>query len=154
MTSAAQMVRRRPVFLYGSLLDTRVLHALLRRTVRTRPAKLSGWQRTSLRSEVFPGLRHKPGAMTCGALIEVSRRELARLDAYEDDYYRRLPVSNLSVAGAVVPAEVYCLRARFLSLRSPLPRWELMAFRRHHGFRSTVVAGRFSRWRQRAQPEG
>ncbi len=85
---------RLPIFLYGTLINARVLarfsgEALLHR--RSIPALAPGFQRVTLRGTPYPTLR--PGAGTVqGLLIRPSRPALARLSAYEGPFYRLMPV--------------------------------------------------------------
>src|SRR5215204_2946845 len=93
-----------PIFLYGTLLDPRVLAAragqggLARRLA---PARLPGWRRVALRGTPYPTLLRDPGAATEGALLRgrVAPPALARLAAYEGPSYRLVPVRVETAAG-------------------------------------------------------
>ncbi|WP_135468150.1 gamma-glutamylcyclotransferase family protein [Crenalkalicoccus roseus] len=83
------------LFLYGTLLDPRVLAAqsgeagLAR---RLRPARLPGWRRVALRGTPYPTLLPAPGGATDGAVLRAGPAALARLAAYEGPSYRLVPV--------------------------------------------------------------
>ncbi|RYI99305.1 MAG: gamma-glutamylcyclotransferase [Acetobacteraceae bacterium] len=83
------------LFLYGTLLDPRVLvrqsgePALPR---RLRPARLPGYARVALRGTPYPTLVARPGTVTEGALLRAGSAAYARLAAYEGADYRLVPV--------------------------------------------------------------
>ncbi|SFF50638.1 Uncharacterized conserved protein YtfP, gamma-glutamylcyclotransferase (GGCT)/AIG2-like family [Fontimonas thermophila] len=116
-------MRRIRLFVYGSLLVGPVACAVLGRTPAYRPAVLDGYRRCSLRGQRFPGLLPDPAAQTPGALIEVSPRELRRLDRYEDDFYLRRCV-QVRCAQGHLPAQTYVLdpRCRRYALARP---WQI-----------------------------
>jgi gamma-glutamylcyclotransferase (GGCT)/AIG2-like uncharacterized protein YtfP len=94
----------RPLFLYGTLLDPRVLAAragqggLARRLA---PARLPGWRRVALRGTPYPTLVRDPGAATEGAVLRgaLAPAAMARLAAYEGPSYRLVPVRAETAAG-------------------------------------------------------
>ena len=83
------------LFLYGTLLDPRVLarqsgeRGLAR---RLRPARLEGYARAGLRGTRYPTLVRRPGAETPGAVLRAGPAALRRLAAYEGPQYRLVPV--------------------------------------------------------------
>ncbi|MBL6459312.1 gamma-glutamylcyclotransferase [Belnapia sp. T6] len=83
------------LFLYGTLLDPRVLdrqagQAGLHR--RLRPARLRGQARLRLRGTPYPTLAPRPGAVTEGAVLRASPAAFRRLAAYEGAEYQLVPV--------------------------------------------------------------
>ena len=90
-----------PLFLYGTLLDPRILAAQsgLRGLSRSaRPARLAGWARVTLRGTPYPTLFRQAGAETTGAVVRVGPQALRRLAAYEGPSYRLVPV-RVAMAG-------------------------------------------------------
>ena len=90
------------LFLYGTLLDPRVLAAQAGKAGIVRrlgPARLEGWQRVALRGTPYPTLIPAPGAVTEGAVLRVGPAALARLAAYEGPPYRLVPVRVMTAAG-------------------------------------------------------
>ena len=83
------------LFLYGTLLDPRVLarqsgeRGLARRLL---PARLDGHARVRLRGMPYPTLVPRPGAQTPGAVLRAGPAALQRLAAYEGAQYRLVPV--------------------------------------------------------------
>jgi len=81
------------VFVYGTLLDIDVLE-----TVLTAPLSihdlgtyaLDDYQAVLALNEVFPILISKPGHKIYGQVIEVSNKDLLRLDYYEGEGYNRV----------------------------------------------------------------
>ncbi len=83
------------LFLYGTLLDPRVLarQSGERDLARwLRPARLEGHARTGLRGTHYPTLVRRPGAETAGAVLRAGPAALRRLAAYEGPQYRLVPV--------------------------------------------------------------
>lgn len=84
-----------PLFLYGTLLDPRVLarqsgeSGLAR---RLSPARLQGWARVRLRGTPYPTLVRRPGTTTLGAVLRPAPDARRRLAAYEGAQYRLVPV--------------------------------------------------------------
>ena len=83
-----------PIFIYGTLLDPRVLtrfagRAAFRRAV---PARLSGWRRVGLRGTPYPTLFRAPGEVQGLLLPPLPPESLARLAAYEGASYGLVPV--------------------------------------------------------------
>ena len=83
------------LFLYGTLLDPRVLalqsgeRGLAR---RLSCARLDGYARVRLRGTPYPTLVPRPGAETPGAVLRAGPAALRRLAAYEGAQYRLVPV--------------------------------------------------------------
>jgi gamma-glutamylcyclotransferase (GGCT)/AIG2-like uncharacterized protein YtfP len=83
------------LFLYGTLLDPRVLArqsgepGLAR---RLRPARLGGYARAGLRGTLYPTLVPRPGAWTRGAVLRAGPAARRRLAEYEGPQYRLVPV--------------------------------------------------------------
>lgn len=77
-----------PLFAYGTLQFDAVLEALIGRIPQQVAASAPGWRAASLEGRVYPGLVAAPGSVAPGVLfIDLSRREWAILDAFEDDRY-------------------------------------------------------------------
>ena len=93
----------RPLFLYGTLLDPRVLEAMAGRrglARRLRPARLAGWRRVALRGTPYPTLLRDPGSVTEGALLRsADPAALARLAAYEGPSYALVPLRVATARG-------------------------------------------------------
>ncbi|MBL6080728.1 gamma-glutamylcyclotransferase [Belnapia sp. T18] len=92
------------LFLYGSLLDPKVLAQQSgepRLARRLRPAVLPGHARRPLRGTPYPTLIRQACAVTEGALLRPSPAALRRLAAYEGAEYRLTPVRLLTPRGPV-----------------------------------------------------
>lgn len=97
------------LFAYGTLTFPRLMAAVTGRSFASEPALLEGYVRYALRGETFPGLVEEPRSATDGLLWrEVDRQSLARLDAFEGEWFARRAVS-VRVAGVPVPAQTYVL---------------------------------------------
>lgn len=92
------------LFLYGTLLDPRVLarmsgeRALAR---RLRSARLAGYARARLRGTPYPTLVRREGTAVEGAVLRVGSAAFRRLSAYEGPQYRLVPVRVATARGPV-----------------------------------------------------
>lgn len=119
------------MFTYGTLQIPEVMAAVTGRRFRFEPATLRGYVRYRLIGRVYPGLRRRPGAATGGLLYRnVDRLSLARLDRFEDFFYRRQTLGVIAGSGGSVLADVYVIDPRYYRLLEPR-RWSLQAFARH-----------------------
>lgn len=85
------------LFTYGTLQFDAVLNALIGRIPQRVSASAPGWRAASLEGRVYPGLVAAPGSAALGVLLtDLSRREWAILDAFEDDRYDLREVSLTS----------------------------------------------------------
>ncbi|MEU6403163.1 gamma-glutamylcyclotransferase family protein [Streptomyces sp. NPDC046985] len=76
------------LFAYGTLQFDSVLEALIGRVPHHVKALAPGWRAASLAGRVYPGLVAASGSAAPGLLFtDLSRREWAILDAFEDDRY-------------------------------------------------------------------
>lgn len=131
------------VFAYGSLQIPAVMHAVTRRHLASRPARLEGYARYRLKRRSYPGLRRRSGAATEGMLYYgVDRLALTRLDRFEDTCYRRQTLRVVIAPDGLVPAQVYVIPPRYYRLLQP-DRWFLRQFR------STALKAYLRRCRRR-----
>ena len=108
------------LFTYGTLRDPATQRRLLDRTLgEGKPDTLRGYRLAKLTGihQIYSILQPHPGSTVDGALFEVSREELARLDEYEGDAYQRVSVTLVSKTRAWI----YCENPRsdFSVLISP-----------------------------------
>ncbi|WP_376088803.1 gamma-glutamylcyclotransferase family protein [Roseomonas sp. CCTCC AB2023176] len=94
----------RPVFLYGTLLDPRVLARQSgdpRLPRRVRAAVLHGYARVEFRGTPYPTLVRRSGACVSGLVVRPPASALAALSAYEGACYALRPVRVLTRRGAL-----------------------------------------------------
>jgi gamma-glutamylcyclotransferase (GGCT)/AIG2-like uncharacterized protein YtfP len=100
----------KPLFVYGTLRDPDVLDALLGRTLPASErvdATAPGFHAVHYPQRVYPALIAAPGGNTPGLLLHnLTANELAILDAFEGDEYRRATITVLTPSG-MVDADVY-----------------------------------------------
>lgn len=100
----------RPLFVYGTLQDADVLALVLGRPLpraAMRPASAPGHDVVHYPGRTYPALRRAPGQTAAGLLLEnLGAGDLALLDAFEGEEYRRTPL-EVHAAGATVAAEAY-----------------------------------------------
>jgi gamma-glutamylcyclotransferase (GGCT)/AIG2-like uncharacterized protein YtfP len=136
------------LFIYGSLLAPSVLRALLDREPAQQAAWLPGFRRAALRGQAFPGIAPAAGARTAGALIDVCRRELGALDAWEDDFFQRRRVGVRLPAGGALDAQAYVLAPRYRHLLAARP-WSAEDFVRRL---APACAQQARHWRRDRNP--
>ena len=99
------------LFAYGTLMDPAVWSRVAQEKCDNRSAVLHGYEARRLRDVTFPGLVECEGGITTGLVyFDVSAAALARLDAYEDDFYERVPVPVVLEDGATLIADTYLMR--------------------------------------------
>jgi gamma-glutamylcyclotransferase (GGCT)/AIG2-like uncharacterized protein YtfP len=105
------------VFTYGSLMYPQVWDRVVRGRYASAAARLQGYRRLALVSASYPGIVAGDGGSVDGRVyFDVSGDDLARLDAFEADEYRRDTV-RVAVQGpgpepAEVDAQAYVFTAR------------------------------------------
>lgn len=84
----------RPVFVYGTLLDPRILARFAGRRPlrRALPGRLAGFRRVALRGTPYPTLLRGSGMVDGLLLPRLAPAAFARLAAYEGAYYALCPV--------------------------------------------------------------
>ena len=98
------------LFTYGTLMDAAVWSRVAGEKCVSGGAVLHGYEARRLRGVTFPGLVECEGAVTPGLVYwNVSAEALARLDAYEDDFYGRVAVPVRLEDGSTLTAEVYLI---------------------------------------------
>ncbi|QSA95730.1 gamma-glutamylcyclotransferase family protein [Methylococcus sp. EFPC2] len=116
------------LFAYGTLQAAELMQALVGRVPPRLAASLPDYACYALRGYAYPGLRRQPGASTSGVLYtDLGTQELSVLDAYEDDFYRRCPVTVIA-AGEARRAEVYVISEEHYDLFDGRP-WDYEHFR-------------------------
>lgn len=99
-----------PLFLYGTLRDPDILAAVLGRTVSAGElvaATAPGCASVYFPGRLYPALVLRAGSTAPGLLLtHASADDMAALDAFEGDEYRRGPVQAATATGSVA-AEVY-----------------------------------------------
>ncbi|CAB1110254.1 unnamed protein product [Ectocarpus sp. CCAP 1310/34] len=82
-----------PLFVYGTLMNEKVLFALLKRVPSTRKANLSGYHRFRIKDHVFPAIRPREGGGVEGLLMTgLDAREKLIFDLFEDEDYHKVDV--------------------------------------------------------------
>ena len=98
------------LFTYGTLMDAAVWSRVAQEKCESRRAVLHGYEARKLRGVTFPGLVACGGAVTPGLVyFDVSAAAMARLDAYEDDFYGRVPVPVVLEDGSELITDVYLM---------------------------------------------
>jgi len=121
------------LFCYGTLC----VPEIMRRVVGGRVAEpvacsIMGYACYSLSGLEYPGIVPEKGERVTGVLYSgLSRAQLAKLDAYEGEQYRRQRVLIDVGQALAVQAWTYILQPRYYHRRSE-KGWSLEQFRRRH----------------------
>lgn len=120
------------LFTYGSLMFDDVWSRVVRGHYTKSAAILRGYALHRLRNETFPAIIHAgSNARVSGWLYSgIDDIDLARLDAFEGDYYRRERIAVLC-DGKNLPALTYILRDEFIGLLDG-HEWNAADFERDH----------------------
>jgi gamma-glutamylcyclotransferase (GGCT)/AIG2-like uncharacterized protein YtfP len=114
------------VFTYGSLMFPEVWSLVVRGDYRSTQATLHGHTRFAIDGETYPGMVTVPDGRVTGVLyLDVGDDDLARLDVFEGDDYRRINATVVDPDGASHVAETYLYLPTDRLLASP---WHPDAF--------------------------
>lgn len=98
------------VFTYGSLMYPQVWERVVSGKYRSDELQISGFQRKSIRGEIYPALVAQSGGAVLGRVYwHVRENDLVRLDFFEGDAYRR-QVIPAAFGGNTVEAQAYLWR--------------------------------------------
>ena len=122
----------RPLFAYGTLRDPDILAAVLGRSVPDQArllAQAPGYAAVHYPGRSYPALIENPTAAALGLVLEgLSTQEIAMLDVFEGDEYRRVPITVTTATGAQL-ADAY-LPA--LTIPADATPWTLEGWTRDH----------------------
>jgi gamma-glutamylcyclotransferase (GGCT)/AIG2-like uncharacterized protein YtfP len=97
----------KPLFVYGTLRDPDIMDALLGRPVRSQQASAPGFRSVHHPHRTYPALIPSADGKAPGLLLRLlTPAELAILDTFEGDEYRRATIAVSTPAG-LVDADVY-----------------------------------------------
>jgi gamma-glutamylcyclotransferase (GGCT)/AIG2-like uncharacterized protein YtfP len=117
------------LFAYGSLQLCEVFAAVTGQRGFGHPASIEGYARYRLKNLSYPGLVAQTGAVTDGILYPALDAGVwARLDRFEDKFYRRETLKVLAQGLGMMSAEVYVVPYEELGMIDRRP-WSLEEFR-------------------------
>ncbi len=97
------------LFTYGSLMFPEVWERITGLSGAGQPASLADHAARRIRGQTYPALVTAAGESTQGVLyVDVSPEAVARLDAFEGQFYERVMVGVSVAEGAATSAWVYC----------------------------------------------
>lgn len=98
----------RNVFTYGSLMFPEIWKRVVLGNYRAVPATVHGYARFAITRASYPGMVEADGALVDGILyFDVAPPDLAALDAFEGEEYRRDTVQVILSSGETVAADTY-----------------------------------------------
>lgn len=120
------------VFVYGSLMFDGVWSRIVQHRYEKQAAVLSGYRRLAVKGESYPGLVKSFNNSVEGVIyLDVTAQDIKRLDRFEGEFYKKIPVMVTSETGLVLNAEVYLFNRRNKNLLSNTP-WDPLRFHTHH----------------------
>ena len=93
------------LFVYGSLLNEKVLDILLKRKIESFPAILKGYHRFSVRSAPYPAIAQQENGTVEGKVLLLKENEKILLDEYEGPDYLCIDVTK-QIQSSVNPSKV------------------------------------------------
>ena len=120
------------VFVYGSLMFDDVWNRIVQRHYEKHTAVLSGYKRLCVKGENYPGLVKSFNNSVEGVIyLDVTAQDIKRLDRFEGEYYKKIPVTVSSESGHALDADVYLFNKSYKNLLSNTP-WDPVRFQVHH----------------------
>lgn len=96
------------VFAYGSLMSPPIWQRVVRGSYLSARAVAGGHARYAIKDETYPGMVPQDGSSVTGMLyFEVSQEDIAALDTFEGDEYRRASIPVRLDSGETVQADTY-----------------------------------------------
>jgi gamma-glutamylcyclotransferase (GGCT)/AIG2-like uncharacterized protein YtfP len=100
------------VFTYGSLMFPAVWEHVVRAPCRSCKATLNEYARYAVAGETYPGMIAQADTLVEGVLyLDVDSSDVARLDAFEGNEYRRIAVQVSLANGTHMDAQTYLFTA-------------------------------------------
>jgi gamma-glutamylcyclotransferase (GGCT)/AIG2-like uncharacterized protein YtfP len=96
------------VFTYGSLMFPQVWQRVVQGAYRSASARLEQYVRLAIAGATYPGMLRRNGSSVDGVVyFDVSPPDIAALDTFEGDEYRREEVLVTLETGEMLAAETY-----------------------------------------------
>lgn len=96
------------VFTYGSLMFPEVWEKVVRGRYRSAQATAHGHVRFAVRGETYPGMVEAQGQSVNGVVyFDVAQEDIAALDVFEGEQYRRVTLPVVLASGETVAADSY-----------------------------------------------
>ncbi|MBD3669767.1 MAG: gamma-glutamylcyclotransferase [Gammaproteobacteria bacterium] len=110
------------VFVYGTLIFSKIITAVLGKAFDGETAKLHDFAAYKVIGESYPGLWRLDGVSAEGVLYHgMSKEDLAKLDRYEGEEYQREIMEVETEDGCRHRAWVYMYRPAYIHLLSEIP---------------------------------
>lgn len=108
------------IFTYGSLMFPEVWQRVVQGHYRFASAAVDGYARFTVAGETYPGMVARTGATVSGVLyFDVDERDIAALDTFEGEDYRRETVRMVLDDGSSAEAGTYLYLPPQKLLESP-----------------------------------
>ncbi|KAG5190286.1 Butirosin biosynthesis, BtrG-like protein [Tribonema minus] len=95
------------VFVYGTLMESRVVTTLLGHMPSSEKAVLPGFHRYRIKDRVYPAIRPKEDGSVSGIVFDVTEREERIFDLFEDSDYDKETVTVTLEDGSAVTCSAY-----------------------------------------------
>ena len=104
------------VFTYGSLMYPRVWSRVVTQAYTQKIGVVQGFRRLQVNNQPYPGLIKGEGKVEGVVYLDISPQDLARLDHFEGELYRRDEVAVACRDGANLRAFVYIIRDEYQNI--------------------------------------
>ena len=123
------------IFTYGSLMFEEVWTRLITNSYNRQRASLSGYARKVVSGQHYPAIYQDPQSTTIEGVVyfDLHPSDVATLDRFEGDYYRRVTEQLILPGDKTIDADVYVLRDTYRHIVSESD-WDADMFRNrmHH----------------------
>lgn len=120
------------LFTYGTLCLPEVMEKVAGNQFASDDAVLAGYRSFLIRGHIYPGMIHTGDSWTGGKVYyHIDDAALARIDAFEGEYYRRVTVRPVLEDGTELEASGYLLVDSLHYLLSDKP-WSEEEFRKKY----------------------
>jgi gamma-glutamylcyclotransferase (GGCT)/AIG2-like uncharacterized protein YtfP len=122
------------VFVYGTLLVPKIWDAVTHcPDLDSEAAELTGYAKYRVRGADYPGIVEADSdSIVSGRIfLKVPDAAVRRLDAYEDSFYERLPLTVRLTDGSRLEADAYCVPVEKAAAILSKELWTLTWFEDH-----------------------
>jgi gamma-glutamylcyclotransferase (GGCT)/AIG2-like uncharacterized protein YtfP len=101
-------------FTYGTLMIPTVMFAVTARQFRFEKAMIEGYDRFTVKGELYPGIIPQTDAITKGIIyFNVDKMSWERLDVFESELYQRTKVQVQTQKKEILKAQTYVIKPRY-----------------------------------------
>lgn len=116
------------LFVYGTLLFSKVWNQIVGHHAVQKPAYAVGWKRVYIKGQLYPGIISTSGSRVSGALVtNLSVQDWYQLDNFEDAIYTKKLLDVIAADGNTIQAYAYVVELQHQEYLSD-KTWDPLAF--------------------------